>query len=107
MGAVEPRYCVEKIIEFHSPGDTGWRFGKTRNVSRSGLLFSCGAYLPLGSLVYIRLADDIGDVSLHVAGQRRVGQVVRRVLMSWPDVVHLFGIRFVDEDPATQDENLV
>lgn len=107
MRAVEPRVAVDKIVQFRPPEETEWRFGRTRNLSRSGLLFSSSAYLQVGSLVEIQLLDTDGNVCLPEPGQRRIGQVVRRLLMSWPEVVPLFAIRFLEEEPARDDHKLI
>lgn len=107
MRAVEPRVVVDKIVQFRPPEETEWCFGRTRNLSRSGLLFSFSAYLQVGSLVEIQLLDTDGNVWLPEPGLRCIGQVVRRVLMSWPEVVPLFAIRFLEEGPASDSHKSI
>jgi len=97
VSGVEPRFAIDKVVQFRVPGETEWRFGRTRNLSRSGLLFSGNARLEVGSLVEIRLIDANGDAQLRVAGRRCIGRVVRRDLMSWPEVVPQFAIQFLED----------
>lgn len=102
VSSVEPRFAIDKVVQFRVPGDTEWRFGRTRNLSRSGLLFSCNAHLEVGALVEIRLLDGDGDPHQRVSGPRCVGRVVRRDLMSWPEVVPQFAVQFLNEDCAVR-----
>ncbi len=103
MSNVEPRIAVDKVVQFRRPDEAQWRSGRTRNLSRSGLLFSSAAYLNVGSVVEVRLVDTDGKISLPRPGQRCLGQVVRRVLMSWPEVVPLFAIRFLEGGPTERE----
>ncbi len=103
MRDAEPRIVVDKIIQFHRPEEMEWRTGRTRNLSHSGLLFSSAAYLSVGSVVEVQLVDMDGKISLPRPGQRCIGQVVRRVLMSWPEVVPLIAIRFLEGGPAEHE----
>ncbi len=103
MRTVEPRFAVDKIVQFRQPEELEWRSGKTRNLSCSGLLFSSIAYLSVGSVVELRLMDRDGNISLPRPGERCVGQVVRRVLMSWPEVVPLTAIRFLQGGPIERE----
>ncbi len=103
MSNAEPRIALDKVVQFRPPDETEWRVGRTRNLSRSGLLFSSPAYLSVGSVVEVRLVDTDGKISLPGPGQRCVGQVVRRVLMSWPEVVPLFAIRFLEGGPTGRE----
>ncbi len=100
MRAVEPRLVLDEIVQFRRSEDGDWHFGRTRNISRSGLLFSSSAYLQVGSLIEVQLRHPDGHLSFPQPGRRCMGQVVRRVLMSWPDVVPLFAIRFTEGEPA-------
>ena len=103
MRDVEPRIVVDKVIQFRRPEEVEWRIGRTRNLSRSGLLFSSAAYLTVGSVVEVQLVETDGKVSLPRPGQRCIGQVVRRVLMSGPEVVPLVAIRFLEGGPAEHE----
>ncbi len=100
---VEPRIVVDKIVQFRQPDEAEWHAGRTRNLSRSGLLFSSFAYLSIGSVVELCLMDMDGKISLPRAGERCVGQVVRRVLMSWPEVVPVFAVRFLEGGPIERE----
>ncbi len=93
MLGVEPRSIVNKAVSFRPLGETPWRTGRTRNLSRSGLLFGCNESLEIGSLVEVSLADDDSSES-----QLCCGRVVRRVLMAWPEVEVLIAIAFVKCD---------
>lgn len=99
MRAVEARVVVDKIVQFRQPEDAEWHFGRTRNISRSGLLFSSSVYLQIGSVIEVQLRHPDGHLWFPEPGRRCVGQVVRRVLMSWPEVVPLFAIRFTEGEP--------
>ncbi len=98
--AAEPRLVVDKIVQFRQSEDVDWHFGRTRNISRSGLLFSSSAYLQVGSVIEVQLRQADGHLCFPEHGGRCLGQVVRRVLMSWPEVVPLFAIRFVEGKPT-------
>ncbi len=102
MSGAEPRFAVDKIVQFRVLGQPDWHFGRTRNLSRSGLLFSCNACPEVGCVVEIQLLDADQELRLQVTGGRCLGQVVRRVLMSWPEVVPQVAIRFMQEERATQ-----
>ncbi len=94
---------VDKIVQFRQPKELEWRSGRTRNLSCSGLLFSSVAYISVGSVVELRLIDMDGNISLPRPGEGCIGQVVRRVLMSWPEVVPLFAIRFLEGGPIERE----
>jgi PilZ domain len=95
MSMVEPRFAVEKSIKFRSHGSVQWHPGQTRNLSRSGLLFTCDEDLAVGSVVELVLLDQ--DLNGHSAeGRPCHAEVVRRVLMAWPDIGVLVGARFLD-----------
>ncbi len=99
MSAVEPRVNVDKkLVQFRVVGEADWHVGQARNLSRSGLLFSCNACPGVGCLVEIRILDIDGKQSVELTGARCLGRVVRRVLMSWPEVVPLVAIRFVEDE---------
>lgn len=98
--AVEPRLTLDKIVQFRRSGDLDWHVGRTRNISRSGLLFSSSAYLPVGSVIEVQLRHPDGHLCFPEAGGHCLGQVVRRVLMSWPEVVPLFAIQFTEGEPT-------
>lgn len=102
MSDAEPRFAVDKIVQFRVLGQSDWHFGRARNLSRSGMLFSCNACPGVGCLVEIQLLDVDQGLGLQVTGARCLGQVVRRVLMSWPDVVPLVAIRFMEEEHDAQ-----
>lgn len=99
MRGAEPRVVVDNIVQFRRSEEKQWHLGRTRNISRSGMLFSSSTHLQLGCLIEIRLLKANGDIWLPEAGQRCIGEVVRQVLMSWPDVFPLFGIRFLKGQP--------
>ncbi len=95
MSVVEPRFAVEKSIKFRRHGSVQWHPGQTRNLSRSGLLFACDKDLAVGSVVELVLLDhDLNG--LWTEGRPCHAEVVRRVLMAWPDVGLLVGVRFLD-----------
>ncbi len=89
---VEPRIVVNKMVNFRPWGERRWRIARSRNISRSGLLFACNDPLEIGSVVEVSLGDDKSNADLHC------GRVVRRVLMAWPEVEVLIAISFVKCD---------
>ncbi len=95
MGIVEPRFAVEKSIKFRSHGSVHWHPGQTRNLSRSGLLFACDNDLAVGTVVELVLLEQ--DLNGQwTEGRLCHAEVVRRVLMAWPDIGLLVGARFLE-----------
>ena len=101
--SVESRFTVDKSMKFRVRGTTAWRRGRTRNVSRSGLLFACYETFEVGTILELALLDD--DLfGYEIEGKPCLGEVVRRAPAGGTDVGLLIGVRFV-EAPA-QDVRL-
>lgn len=104
MKAIESRSPVDQCLRFRLQDEDRWRYGRTVNVSRSGLLFSSAQSLEIGTVVEFNLdlQNVVGCENL------RYGVVVRRVLMAWPDVDTLVAIQFMEDrsraGPPTGDQ---
>jgi len=102
MSFVEPRFDVDKLIRFRPHGSPTWQLGRTRNLSRSGLLFSCEQPVEVGAAIELLLLDQ--DVSGQViTGQVCIGQVVRQAPPPFPEAGLLIGIRFLQVDASNSD----
>jgi hypothetical protein len=92
MSFVEPRFELDKLVQFRQPG-AAWQLGRTRNLSRSGLLFSCEEALEVGATIELCLLDqDVRGRSF--SGQLCLAQVVRLAAPPFPEAGLLIGIRF-------------
>lgn len=71
-----PRFDIRVPILYRSGEDHDWLSGRTLNISRSGVLFSCSSSLQPGTLVRFRM--DLPDSeSAELAGW---GQIVRSAI---------------------------
>jgi PilZ domain-containing protein len=100
MSVVESRFAVDKAVKFRVQGSVTWRLGRTRNLSRSGLLFACDQSLEVGAILELVLLDHDGR-GQEIEGKLCLGEVVRRVLMDWPEVDLLIAVRFLE--PGQQE----
>ncbi len=94
MSVVEPRFAVDKSMKFRPHGTLVWQPGRTRNLSRSGLLFACGDPLDVGTVLELVMLDK-DWCGRSIEGTPCRAQVVRRVLMAWPEIGLLVGVRFL------------
>jgi PilZ domain len=96
MSLVEPRFAVDKSVKFRPQGRADWQSGRTLNLSRSGLLFACEEPVAVGTVIELVLLDQDLQGRFIEAPNSCFAEVVRRVLMAWPDVGLLLGVRFMD-----------
>ncbi len=96
MNVVEPRFAVDKSVKFRPQGAAVWQSGRTRNLSRSGLLFACEEPVDIGTVIELVLLDQDLNGRL-IEANSCFAEVVRRVLMAWPDVGLLLGVRFLED----------
>ena len=92
MSSVEPRFEVDKVIQFRPRGSRGWQLGRTVNVSRSGLLFASEERLEVGAAIELRL-HDYDRMGREINGRLCAAEVVRQSVPPFPGTV-LIGIRF-------------
>ncbi len=100
MACIEPRFAMDQPVVYRVDQNGGWHNGRTRNVSRSGMLFSCEAYLEVGAVIEIRILNPEPADGLIAIGEPCFAEVVRRVLMPWPEILNLIGVRFVEIETA-------
>ncbi len=97
MKAIDSRSPVDQCLRFRLQDEEQWRIGRTVNISNSGMLFSSLDQVEVGSVV---------EVDLHESQTVRFGMVVRRVLMSWPDLTAQVAIRFLKDSVRTGEQEL-
>jgi hypothetical protein len=89
------------------PDEPEWHEGRTVNISRSGLLFTCDQVLEVGTELELFILFPQGDGSapkpLHVCR----GHVVRRVLMQWPDLSTSVAIQFASAQVQTGEVGML
>lgn len=95
MRVVEPRFVVDTSIKFRIHETADWQLGRTRNLSRSGLLFAYDQSLEIGTVLELALVNHDWQ-GQEIEGRFCSGQVVRRVLMTWLEVGILVAIRFLE-----------
>ncbi len=79
-------------MEFRPRGASNWHRGRVENLTSSEVLFACHEPLDIGSEVEIRVFE---KESGNRAKRIQVGKIVRRVLMTWPDVGLLMEASFL------------
>ncbi len=103
MGYVEPRFEMDQPVQFRLSSDSEWRSGRTRNVSRSGMLFSSDLCPEVGSAIEVRLLQADEEGTIRLIGPSCLAIVVRRVLKNGPGDSHLIGVRFTERESAPSD----
>jgi hypothetical protein len=101
--SVEPRFTVDKPMKFRVQGAEAWHTARTRNVSRSGLLFACDLEMEAGATLELALLDE--DPAGDVEGTHCYGAVVRCVLPDHANAELQVAVRFLEYEP--QDEALI
>ena len=101
------RIPVEIPIHYRQAGDFGWKVGKMRNISRSGVLFRAGQDIPVNSKVELQFnaPRDIGPVPGELVVAR--GKIVRTLMPAASDLSHqpAFAAKFSGITVARQSSN--
>jgi PilZ domain len=85
------RYSLQVPLRYRLVGQQDWSTGETINLSESGILFSTENLLEINARLEITF-QTTGNPLL--SSSTRLAQVVRRVLINWPETRPAFGTRF-------------
>ncbi len=95
MLRTDRRSRVEKGLRFRKIGDARWLTGRAERMSRSHLLFTTVESVEVGDKLELVLLEEREQARSHDV---QSGEVVRRVLMNWPNLDILIGVRLADDD---------
>ena len=85
------RHDLQIPLRYRVEGQEDWTLGETLNLSQSGLLFSSNSLLEVDTRLEITFQTS-GIPLLN--SSTRLAQIVRRVLVNWPETQPAFGARF-------------
>ncbi len=97
------RFELQVPVHYRAKGEAEWRTGRSKNISRSGVMFVAEEALPVGTELEIRIVLQ-GTVEAEPSKQPAskaspvacTGEVVRTVLVPWPEVFPAVGAKFND-----------
>jgi hypothetical protein len=97
------RFEIEVPVMYRAKGESEWRTGKSKNISRTGVMFVAEDSIPVGTELEIHIVlngmaapqPEAEPATTPVACK---GEVVRNVLVPWPEVFPTIGARFSDHD---------
>jgi PilZ domain len=85
------RHPLQIPLRYRIRGEQEWSTGQTVNLSETGVLFSSELLLEINDRLEITFQTS-GPPLLN--SSTRLAQVVRRVLVNWPETRPAFGARF-------------
>ena len=94
------RFDIEAPILFRGKGEIEWRKGKSKNISRTGVMFIAEDPIPVGTEIEIHIVLNATVQAAEPENESKgvpvncKGEVVRNVLVPWPEVFPTIGARF-------------
>ncbi len=95
------RFEIEVPVLYRSKGEIAWRNGKSKNISRTGVMFVAEDPIAVGTEleIHIVLQGAVEEAPLPkeqatVTPVTCKGEVVRNILVPWPEVFPTIGARF-------------
>ena len=95
------RFDIEAPIMYRGKGEIEWHKGKSKNISRTGVMFTAEDAIPVGTEIEIHIVLNaiVEAAEPAKAGAKGVpvnckGEVVRNILVPWPEVFPTIGAKF-------------
>jgi len=100
-----PRIPANIPVHFRVAGEFGWNVGKTKNISRSGILFGAGTVIPVNTAVEMQFTapPDIGPKGGELVVAR--GKVVRTLMPATSDSQPALAAKFVRFEAVRQKDD--